>query len=142
MIKEEVSPAHVVFLQQIKGQTSMRATKNQVVNAPHGHSQLQRSQLSVAGVLSRNRTADGRGNGLIERGGKEWIRTWDDGGRSASMSATRNVWVESRLLAKCWQAFDSSVGRAVDCSWQSTDIHRSLVQIRLEGDFFYETGLK
>ena len=30
--------------------------------------------------------------------------------------------------------FDSSVGRAVDCSWlKMTDIHRSLVQIRLEG---------
>ena len=31
--------------------------------------------------------------------------------------------------------FDSSVGRAVDCSWHTreTDIHRSLVRIRLEG---------
>ena len=30
-------------------------------------------------------------------------------------------------------AFDSSVGRAVDCSSHLSDIHRSLVQIRLEG---------
>ena len=29
--------------------------------------------------------------------------------------------------------FDSSVGRAVDCRWRTTVIHRSLVQIRLEG---------
>ena len=29
--------------------------------------------------------------------------------------------------------FDSSVGRAVDCSSTLSDIHRSLVQIRLEG---------
>ena len=34
-------------------------------------------------------------------------------------------------------SFDSSVGRAVDCSWHcKAEIHRSLVQIRLEGDFF------
>ena len=32
-------------------------------------------------------------------------------------------------------AFDSSVGRAVDCSCELSDIHRSLVQIRLEGSF-------
>jgi hypothetical protein len=34
--------------------------------------------------------------------------------------------------------FDSSVGRAVDCRGlsQVADIHRSLVQIRLEGIFF------
>ena len=33
--------------------------------------------------------------------------------------------------------FDSSVGRAVDCSGtQLIGIHRSLVQIRLEGNFF------
>jgi hypothetical protein len=32
-------------------------------------------------------------------------------------------------------AFDSSVGRAVDCSCSMSDIHRSLVQIRLEGVF-------
>ena len=31
--------------------------------------------------------------------------------------------------------FDSSVGRAVDCSCTLSDIHRSLVQIRLEGVF-------
>ena len=32
---------------------------------------------------------------------------------------------------------DSSVGRAVDCSRQyEADIHRSLVQLRLEGFFF------
>ena len=31
--------------------------------------------------------------------------------------------------------FDSSVGRAVDCSCDISDIHRSLVQIRLEGFF-------
>ena len=32
-------------------------------------------------------------------------------------------------------AFDSSVGRAVDCSCSVSEIHRSLVQIRLEGVF-------
>ena len=34
-------------------------------------------------------------------------------------------------------SFDSSVGRAVDCSSTLSDIHRSLVQIRLEGIFFH-----
>lgn len=33
--------------------------------------------------------------------------------------------------------FDSSVGRAVDCSWPTAEIHRSLVQIRLEGLTFF-----
>ena len=33
--------------------------------------------------------------------------------------------------------FDSSVGRAVDCSSTMSDIHRSLVQIRLEGIFVF-----
>ena len=32
-------------------------------------------------------------------------------------------------------SFDSSVGRAVDCSSNLSGIHRSLVQIRLEGVF-------
>ena len=36
----------------------------------------------------------------------------------------------------CHITFDSSVGRAVDCSWKIADIHRSLVQIRLEGFLF------
>ena len=36
-------------------------------------------------------------------------------------------------------SFDSSVGRAVDCSSAMSDIHRSLVQIRLEGIFFNST---
>ena len=34
-------------------------------------------------------------------------------------------------------SFDSSVGRAVDCSSTMSDIHRSLVQIRLEGIFVF-----
>ena len=34
-----------------------------------------------------------------------------------------------------YPTFDSSVGRAVDCSCSMSDIHRSLVQIRLEGVF-------
>ena len=33
------------------------------------------------------------------------------------------------------RTFDSSVGRAVDCSCSASEIHRSLVQIRLEGFF-------
>ena len=37
-------------------------------------------------------------------------------------------------------AFDSSVGRAVDCSCSKSDIHRSLVQIRLEGVFANSLG--
>ena len=38
----------------------------------------------------------------------------------------------------CWytSTFDSSVGRAVDCRWYRAVIHRSLVQIRLEGYIF------
>ena len=40
--------------------------------------------------------------------------------------------VQNRSLFACI-TFDSSVGRAVDCSWLQTEIHRSLVQIRLEG---------
>ena len=40
-------------------------------------------------------------------------------------------------------SFDSSVGRAVDCSCIVTDIHRSLVQIRLEGIFvFWKNNFK
>ena len=35
-------------------------------------------------------------------------------------------------------SFDSSVGRAVDCSCTLSDIHRSLVQIRLEGFFLLQ----
>ena len=34
-------------------------------------------------------------------------------------------------------SFDSSVGRAVDCSCNASEIHRSLVQIRLEGIFAF-----
>ena len=40
------------------------------------------------------------------------------------------------LKPTCHITFDSSVGRAVDCSWKIADIHRSLVQIRLEGFLF------
>ena len=32
-----------------------------------------------------------------------------------------------------YRSFDSSVGRAEDCSWQMTVILRSLVRLRLEG---------
>ncbi len=44
-------------------------------------------------------------------------------------------------MCKIWKCheiypFDSSVGRAVDCRSNHSDIHRSLVQIRLEGDIF------
>ena len=42
-------------------------------------------------------------------------------------------------LTFCHLTFDSSVGRAVDCSRTLSDIHRSLVQIRLEGFFFTST---
>ena len=35
------------------------------------------------------------------------------------------------------QSLDSSVGRAEDCKGKIADILRSLVQIRFEGDFFY-----
>ena len=37
------------------------------------------------------------------------------------------------ILHLYYVSFDSSVGRAVDCSCIVADIHRSLVQIRLEG---------
>ena len=36
----------------------------------------------------------------------------------------------------CYSAFDSSVGRAVNCS-MLIDIHKSLVRLRLEGLFLY-----
>ena len=39
------------------------------------------------------------------------------------------------ILHLCYVSFDSSVGRAVDCSCTLSVIHRSLVQIRLEGIF-------
>merc|ERR1712055_462568 len=44
------------------------------------------------------------------------------------------------LLYVCG-SFDSSVGRAVDCSCSMSDIHRSLVQIRLEGVNIFLTFL-
>ncbi len=49
---------------------------------------------------------------------------------------------ERRVVAPLYpgslqRAFDSSVGRAVDCRWLDAVIHRSLVQIRLEGLFFF-----
>ena len=55
--------------------------------------------------------------------------------------ADRQVAIPSQLIraisAFCNTAtchpFDSSVGRAVDCSCTLSEIHRSLVQIRLEG---------
>ena len=37
-----------------------------------------------------------------------------------------------------YHTFDSSVGRAVDCSCELSEIHRSLVQIRLEGVLLFE----
>lgn len=43
-------------------------------------------------------------------------------------------WVKRSILRR---ASDSSVGRAVDCSWKRAVIHRSLVQIRLEGVKFF-----
>ena len=43
---------------------------------------------------------------------------------------------------KCHQTFDSSVGRAVDCSCSASEIHRSLVQIRLEGVFVLDQLLQ
>ena len=55
--------------------------------------------------------------------------------------ADRQVAVPSQLIrtisvfcntVTC-HTFDSSVGRAVDCSCTLSEIHRSLVQIRLEG---------
>ena len=49
----------------------------------------------------------------------------------------------SSLFKRAWHStFDSSVGRAVDCSWLQADIHRSLVQIRLEGFLFHPPPLQ
>ena len=45
-----------------------------------------------------------------------------------------NVKGLSVAVSICQPSFDSSVGRAVDCS--GVDIHRSLVRIRLEGFLF------
>ena len=58
--------------------------------------------------------------------------------------ADRQVAIPSQLIraisAFCntdtCHTFDSSVGRAVDCSCTLSEIHRSLVQIRLEGGNF------
>ena len=56
--------------------------------------------------------------------------------------------LEQRTYKMCFElapfqsSFDSSVGRAVDCSrYCNAEIHRSLVQIRLEGDFFFQWKL-
>ena len=59
--------------------------------------------------------------------------------------ADRQVAIPSQLIraisAFCntdtCHTFDSSVGRAVDCSCTLSEIHRSLVQIRLEGVFVF-----
>ena len=40
-----------------------------------------------------------------------------------------------------YHTFDSSVGRAVDCSCELSEIHRSLVQIRLEGVLLFHKFL-
>ena len=44
------------------------------------------------------------------------------------------------LQSHNYHTFDSSVGRAVDCSWKMAVIHRSLVQIRLEGCSFNQVS--
>ena len=63
-------------------------------------------------------------------------------GRSNKLGlADRQVAITPQLIrsvsAFCtnnfYHTFDSSVGRAVDCSCELSEIHRSLVQIRLEG---------
>ena len=43
-------------------------------------------------------------------------------------------------MAHSCAPFDSSVGRAVDCRGytDNAEIHRSLVQIRLEGEMFFQ----
>ena len=48
--------------------------------------------------------------------------------------AQSSLCVYKRNKSYSLSAFDSSVGRAVDCSWK-LEIHRSLVQLRLEGRF-------
>ena len=64
--------------------------------------------------------------------------------------ADRQVAVPSQLIraisvfcntVPC-HTFDSSVGRAVDCSCTLSEIHRSLVQIRLEGVFVLDQLLQ
>ena len=64
--------------------------------------------------------------------------------------ADRQVAVPSQLIrtisvfcntVTC-HTFDSSVGRAVDCSCTLSEIHRSLVQIRLEGVFVLDQLLQ
>ena len=68
-------------------------------------------------------------------------------GRSNKLGlADRQVAITSQLIrsvsAFCtnnfYHTFDSSVGRAVDCSCELSEIHRSLVQIRLEGVLLFE----
>ena len=63
--------------------------------------------------------------------------------------ADRQVAIPSQLIraisafcntATC-HTFDSSVGRAVDCSCTLSEIHRSLVQIRLEGVLLFDKFL-
>ncbi len=55
------------------------------------------------------------------------------GGGGVDLQRSQNTSCVSFLLS---HSFDSSVGRAVDCSITRADIHRWLVQIRLEGLFF------
>ena len=68
-------------------------------------------------------------------------RTWQSG--------TNRQYFQGHLKSKCslnifvnyiiHPSFDSSVGRAEDCSGKLSDILRSLVQLRLEGIFFWQT---
>ncbi|GBP75989.1 hypothetical protein EVAR_32240_1 [Eumeta japonica] len=56
-------------------QTSLQATKKQVVSAAHGHPQPQRNHLCISDLFSRNRISDIRGKGWgIEEGieGMRW----------------------------------------------------------------------
>jgi hypothetical protein len=58
----------------------------------------------------------------------------------SSVLTTYNILNCMRTRLRLLHTFDSSVGRAVDCSWSRADIHRSLVQIRLEGTFIFLAG--
>ncbi|GBP76677.1 hypothetical protein EVAR_80473_1 [Eumeta japonica] len=53
----------------IEGQMNMRATRALVVNAPHGHSHLQRSHECISRFLITNKIFDGKRSKLIERRG-------------------------------------------------------------------------
>ncbi|GBP68500.1 hypothetical protein EVAR_42451_1 [Eumeta japonica] len=58
----------------------MRTTREEVVTAGHGHTQLRSSHRYVASLLSRIRKSDGGRSGLLQREGGRWREVVGDVG--------------------------------------------------------------